>query len=204
MRSPTPIGIKFEHLLVVSDASDRGSARYVVARCDCGATKEYALLNLKSGNSRSCGTCTFRVKKHAMCGSSEYKAWQNMKERCLNADHKYFAQYGGRGITICERWLDFRNFHADLGNSAPGMSLERIDNERGYSPENCHWASRSEQNNNRRSTRKIEFNGEMKSMAEWSRKLGISQATIKGRLNRGWPPARALTEPINLSHRHHT
>jgi predicted DNA-binding transcriptional regulator AlpA len=123
--------------------------------------------------------------------------WRNMKNRCLKSSDAAYDRYGGRGIKVCERWLKFENFLADMGERPPGMTLDRIDNNLGYCPENCRWASYKEQNNNRRDNRMITFKGETKNMAQWCTELGLSQKTISQRINGlGWSGERALSEPI--------
>lgn len=133
----------------------KGTTRYGVTRwrvrCDCGAEKDVLINSLVAGLTTSCG-CAHReaVTKHGMEGTRIYNVWASMLQRCRNPNHRAFHNYGGRGITVCERWYDFRNFLADMGEAPSGMTLERVDNDRGYSPDNCIWASRSDQNRNQR------------------------------------------------------
>ncbi len=115
----------------------------------------------------------------------ERQIWNGMMARCFNPKSTVYPGYGGRGITVCVRWLRYEFFLFDMGLRPPGMSLDRIDNNGSYSPKNCRWSSHKEQNNNRRITRFIKWNGQRKSIAQWSDELGIHQATITGRLNRG-------------------
>lgn len=113
-----------------------------------------------------------------------YKAWQSMLQRCTNERHKHYARYGGRGITVCERWMVYENFLADLGECPPGLTLEREKNERGYEPGNCHWATRQEQALNTSLTTFYEFNGERLPAATWADRLGYSVGGLKKRVRR--------------------
>lgn len=131
-----------------------------------------------------------------------YRVWTDMKRRCVNPKHKAYPRYGARGISVCERWLnDFAAFVADMGEKPEGMTLDRIDNAGPYSPENCRWATWREQNNNRRSTRKLEWDGRTQSLRQWSRELGINHVTLRRRLEHGWTVERALTTPVNQKFR---
>lgn len=116
-----------------------------------------------------------------------YQAWMSMNQRCNTPTCKDYSHWGGRGITICERWREFSNFLADMGDAPPGMSLDRIDNHGNYGPTNCRWATPFEQSQNTRTVRLVEFNGETMSMRAWSKKLGIDATTIRGRVIRGVP-----------------
>lgn len=115
-----------------------------------------------------------------------------MRSRCLNKNNPAFDRYGGRGIYLCERWLDPKNFMHDMGQPIKGLTLERIDNDGPYSPENCRWATRAEQNNNKRNVRNLEIEGITKTLAEWSAESGIPRKTIWYRLKDGWPTKQAV------------
>lgn len=123
----------------------------------------------------------------------EYASWVNMRQRCTNPKLKSFKNYGMRGITYCRRWELFENFLADMGEAGPGMTLERIDNNGDYGPENCRWATRAEQNLNKRNLVRYEWDGKSQTLAEWSRETGIGRVTLLKRLQRGVPAELAFT-----------
>ena len=131
---------------------------------------------------------------HGQSGTVEYKTWLNIKQRCSDPNHHSYPDYGGRGITICPEWEhDYLAFLAHVGKRPPGMTIERIENDKGYQPGNVRWAPRVEQNKNRRNVRMLTYNGKTKSVAEWGREVGIGKETIYYRLNQGWSIERALT-----------
>jgi len=120
-----------------------------------------------------------------------------MKGRCLNPNEDAYARYGGRGITGCERWQSFENFLADMGTRpSPHHTIERIDNTRGYSPDNCVWATWIEQENNRKDNRRITFQERNLTLAQWVKVTGICWSTIHRRLKRGWSAEKTLTTPV--------
>lgn len=124
---------------------------YAQCRCDCGSEHSVRRDQLKSGTSKQCVNCgRLAVTKHGMHESSYYRAYSSMLKRCRDPKHKSYPYYGGRGIAVCERWHDFRNFYADMGPRPPGMTLDRIDPDKGYEPGNCRWATWSVQAYNRR------------------------------------------------------
>jgi len=136
---------------------------------------------------------------HGMTESPEYLAWSNMRARCHYPRDKKFANYGGRGIRVCDRWLKaFANFFADMGpRPTPGHSLDRIDNDGNYEPGNCRWATREVQANNKSTSRRISFRGREQTVAQWSAELGFSPELVHSRLNNGWPVEAALSLPPN-------
>jgi len=139
----------------------------------------------------------YHAKTHGWTGTKTYKVWSSMKERCLNKDHKNFANYGGRGIAVCERWQTFENFLADMGPAPERMSLDRKDNDAGYSPENCRWATQLTQANNRSSNHPVTAFGETKTRAEWLRdpRCRTTRFPLFVRLKRGMRPEEAITKP---------
>lgn len=119
---------------------------------------------------------------HGMTHSSEFNIWMKMRSRCEKENDKDYFKYGGRGISVCERWQTFENFYADMGNRPDGMTLDRKDNNKSYSPDNCRWATSKEQARNRRSSKIIEYNGQSMCIAEWADKLGIERKALEMRL----------------------
>ena len=134
----------------------------------------------------------------------EYCAWVSMKQRCVNPANPSFAYYGGRDIAVCPQWRDsFPQFLSDMGaRPSSNHTLERLDNERGYEPGNVAWATRTVQQRNRRTSRKITWNGVTLTLIEWAEKLGIPRTTLNKRLN-VWPLPKAMSAPISESHRRH-
>jgi len=133
---------------------------------------------------------------HGRHNTPEYRAWGDMKQRCQRPSHASYKNYGGRGITVCDRWQTFENFFADMGERPTQQhSIDRRDNNGNYTPENCRWATRDEQMSNLRKTRLITFNGETLHMAEWARRTGIKSANILARIKLGWPLDMVLGPP---------
>lgn len=171
--------------------------------CECGNTITVGGYDLRSGNTKSCGCYKHeRIVEanttHGAFGTPLYRTYSNMKNRCYNKSYCLFQHYGGKGIHVCDEWLGehgFEHFRSwALSNGyEPGLSIDRIDNRREYSPQNCRWADMQTQQNNRTNNRMITANGETRTMAEWSRVSNIPYATIQSRLGRGWDEAAAVT-----------
>ncbi len=123
----------------------------------------------------------------------EYRSWVGLRERCLNKNHHAFADYGGRGIAVCDRWAGrdcFANFFNDMGQRPVGFSIDRIDVDGDYSPENCRWSSKKEQSRNRRNTIYVEYRGKTVSISEAIEDSGLYPALVHSRIRLGWPESR--------------
>jgi hypothetical protein len=131
--------------------------------------------------------------------TSTYTAWRSIRAHCYCVTHKQYADYGGRGITVCLEWDTFEQFLADMGEAPKGMSIDRRDNNRGYSKGNCRWATPTEQSQNRRSNRLIAFNNEVHCLAEWARRFGISRELLRWRLEHGRTIEQALVPPWGVA-----
>lgn len=198
-------GLRFGLLTVISRAENTASGRTRwLCRCDCSGEKIVAAAELRKGSTRSCG-CLALAQKRAAAKSkchaysranmtSEKRSWENMLARCQNKTHKSYQRYGGRGITVCERWrTSFVNFVKDMGSRPVGCTLDRIDPNKNYTPDNCRWSTRIEQGNNRCNNRIIELNGEALTVMQWSRRLNIRPDTIYQRLAKGCSAEMALS-----------
>lgn len=134
--------------------------------------------------------------RHGMSRTKTHRSWSSMLGRCLNKNDPSFKDYGGRGITICERWLVFENFLEDMGERPEGHSLDRLDTNGAYTPENCTWSTAKQQCRNRRNNRLVTYNGEEKPVTAWAEECGIEVHTLRNRLDKGWSVSDALTKPV--------
>lgn len=130
--------------------------------------------------------------KHGMHDTAIYTAWEAMIQRCCNRNFAQYRDYGKRGITVCYRWRVFENFYNDMGDKPEGMTLERKDNSKGYSKENCCWATRKAQANNRRTNRLVFYKDRTQTLMQWVEELGLNYDCVKKRLNRGWSAEKAF------------
>lgn len=161
--------------------------------CSCGAIFVSYVHNVYSGHTKSCG-CLTRSRRTSK--DPAYKVWQQMTSRCRNPKATGYANYGGRGITVCARWQkSFAAFLDDVG-PRPSMkhTLDRINNDGNYEPDNVRWATQQQQVENSRIIRILSFNGKKQSISAWARELGLKPNTVIHRLRKGWPVARALGE----------
>jgi len=189
-------GQKFSRLTVISFAPTKKKMSHWNVVCDCGTKTVVDGCNLKKGHTKSCGCLQVeRIKEHNTTHNGcidhplEYGTWKGIKQRCNNINNHAYKDYGGRGITVCDRWLNsFENFLADMGRKpTPQHSLDRINNNGNYEPSNCRWATRTEQNRNTRANVRIMFQGEMRCLAEVAEISGLDIRIISTRLKRGWP-----------------
>lgn len=135
--------------------------------------------------------------KHGQIKSDSYRSWRAMKRRCLDVRHPFYKNYGAKGITVCERWMDFRNFYEDMGDRPEGTTLDRLDNKMGYYKANCRWATKKQQIANRSNSKYFLIDGEKKTMTEWANVYKVNPRLIHSRVTRlGWDIKRALTEPL--------
>lgn len=201
------IGRRFGRLVVVGIRRERRGKRDMIVaqcRCDCGSEKDVLWQHLADGSTKSC-KCLNRERvaessrayatKHGGYGTRLYRIWRNMKTRCYYQRCDFYANYGGRGIEVCPEWRgDFAAFRewALSHGYADNLSIDRIDNNRGYSPDNCRWADALAQGNNLRTNHLLTAAGQTHTLSEWARLTGISRNTISDRLRRGWSVGRAL------------
>lgn len=168
--------------------------------CECGSIKAVGAFHLKSGHTQSCG-CLQREativsnQTHRMSKTPTYGTWCCLRNRCLKPTDPSYPRYGGRGITVCERWKVFENFLADMGEKPAGMTIERIDNDKGYEPENCRWADRTEQARNRRSNVILMVRGDEMLALDFIRRFGLDRKRTYWRLKRGDTPDQILENP---------
>lgn len=199
-------GQRFGRLTVIERAENyvspkgRQAARWT-CRCDCGGITTVVGGDLRYGKTKSCGCLEeesrhqSRNAKHGKFGTSLYNVWCGMKKRCLNPRNRFYRRYGGRGITVCPQWIrDFQDFYdwAISHGYRKGLSLDRIDNDKGYSPENCRWATKEEQGNNKGNNRMFILGGEKKTLAELCRIYSKNRSKVDNRLRSGWTIEEAL------------
>lgn len=202
-------GLSFGRLKVISHAGTANKGSLWNCLCECGNVAIVRAKCLKSGSTMSCGclhkqrsaeACIKRLTKHGKTAGGNtrvYRIWANMISRCTNANFDSYKYYGGRGITVCNRWLEFTNFLKDMGEPGEKESIDRIDSNGNYEPENCRWATRGTQMNNTRRNVFLEIYGRSLTVAQWSNEPNAVPAkTIYCRLKNGWGAEDAVFRPI--------
>ncbi len=194
------VGQRFGEWTVLSVCARR-KIRLAV-RCSCGVERDVDAHSVVSGRSQRCRACSkalapVRAMKHGHSArgkvTPEWNSWRGMVERCTNPKHESWESYGGRGIAVCERWLEsFEAFLEDMGPRPARHTIDRKDNARGYEPGNCRWATHEEQARNRRSTRLITIGNETLCAEDWAKRNGVSPSAVYDRLRRGWPAEKAV------------
>lgn len=203
------IGTRFGHLVVIGEGvpllnNRNGRNDYfestVVVKCDCGNERTIAIHRLKCRLScgRKCPYCFESITRHGESSTRLYKILINMRQRCGNPKNPHYAEYGGRGITICDEWISdfaaFREWALSNGYN-DALTIDRIDPNGNYEPSNCRWLSLSKQQSNRRSCIMLSMNGKTQTLAAWARELGMDPMGLKNRIRRGWSVEKALTTP---------
>lgn len=209
-------GQRFGKLVAVRDIGKTSRGRVWMCVCDCGQETEAVAGSLKSGHKKSCGCLHAESAKIAggkqqthghttkerKQGAAEYHAWSSMKSRCTNPNTHSYKRYGARGIKVCDRWLDFANFYADMGPKPSSKhSLERLNTDGNYEPSNCVWADAFQQASTRTNVRSITAFGKTMTAAAWERETSISASVIRNRLDSGWSIEAALTTPVRARKR---
>ncbi len=197
-------GQTFNRLTVLGYSHRRNAVTYWVCECTCGGRVITRGSSLRNGHTKSCGclnteTRRAQVYKHGMVGHPLYSIWTTMRSRCLCKTDKGFHNYGARGIKICPEWDDFAQFVKDMGERpSVEYTLDRIDNDGDYTPENCHWGTEEEQNNNKRTNVFITYQGKRQTLVQWSRELKISYAALQYRRRQGWDIHKMFTTPVAI------
>lgn len=201
-------GQRFGRLVVLRPGSQESNHTYKwICKCDCGTIKEFKRCNLRDGNTKSCGCyrAEHHYKTHGMTDTRLYRVWNDIKMRCYQKKHINYADYGGRGIAMCDEWhydfVLFKDWAYENGydETAPRgkCTIDRIDPDGNYEPSNCRWVNMTVQANNKRRTKRYEFNGEAHTLAEWSAIKHIKPNTLRHRIVlAGWPIDKALTEEV--------
>lgn len=200
-------GETYGRLAVLSLAAPRGGRRHWLCRCVCGREKVVSQAAMRRGYTQSCGCLEAENRRtrnitHGMRHTSVYGSWRNMRSRCENPSLPRFEDYGGRGITVCKRWASFEAFYEDMGDPpTPKHSIERHDNDRGYEPDNCYWATIDVQTRNKRNNVNITFLGVTMCATDWAAWSGIKYASLLKRHQLRWPVEEMLLVPVSYSNR---
>jgi len=199
MKEKTKIGNVYGRLVVIKKLESVNKFIIWLCKCECGFFVKVPGYRLRNGGTKSCGCLqkellSKRRTTHGLSKTRLYKIWDAMKYRTLVGSCHAYKDYGGRGIDIDKKWLDFNGFLEDMGSTyKDNLTIDRIDNSKGYSKENCRWVTKKEQQKNKRSNVYYELNGVKKMSSEWERYLGISKGAIKKRIGLGWPMEKILT-----------
>lgn len=194
-------GQKFNLLTVIDRAESNNGKTYWNCICDCGTKTVVSGSNLRSGAVKSCG-CLLHKKKdtHHLSQTRLYRIWRAMINRCTNANYWAYKYYGEKGISLCNEWRDdflaFKNW-AETNGYSDSLTIDRIDNSKGYSPENCKWVTRKEQSNNRSFCNIIEYQGKKQTLMQWCEELGLNYKRTHSRIYKcGWTFEKAISTPV--------
>lgn len=193
-----PIGKKFGTLTIVSYIGIRKRDKSYNYVCECGKTGIVTRYRLKVVQSCGCKKDRSFGKRNATHGLSQkkiYKVWRSLMSRCYDTENPQYYRYGGRGITVSKEWHELTKFAEDMGDPPKGLQIDRVDNNKGYSKENCRWATRKENMNNREANVFINLNGESRTVSEWCAIFNFKTSTIYGRLKAGWETDKLFIKP---------
>lgn len=200
------VGDRYGRLTVICELESIGQ-RMVLCRCDCGDKRIAVLSELRRGNTKSCGCLSRELRSiavgrrsitHGESDCKTHRIWRAMKSRCNNPRVHNYQDYGGRGISVCPQWeKSYEMFIADMGHCPSGASIDRIDNDGNYEPGNCRWATRADQNRNRRDNVMLTFAGKTMCLTDWASEIGMNERTLRNRIKHyGWSIKDALTIPV--------
>lgn len=194
-------GERFGRLMVTGNFVKRGASRYWDCTCDCGKQTSVKSGHLTSNATRSCGcligdVAAVNFRTHGRSKTPEYRAWEQLRRRCMDPKCPQYPNYGGRGIAVSSRWNRFEAFFEDMGPRPIGGSVDRIDVNGNYTPENCRWATMKQQQRNRRNNRRWEMDGQSLTVGEWAEISGVNWKSLKTRLYGGWSVRDAITTPF--------
>jgi len=185
-------GKVFERLTVIRELDTTRSGVRWECRCECGKVTKVLSNDLRSGKTLSCGCYKIdihrKIKGESIHSSRIYRIWEGMNQRCYNKNHTSYYNYGGRGISICNEWKDSATFYDWAINNGyeDELTIDRIDNNGNYCPDNCRWITRKEQLNNKRTNKMITYNNKTQTISQWANELEINKNTIRKRIRLGW------------------
>jgi len=190
------LGQKFGMVTAIEIMGKNKSGNYTwKCICDCGGTKIFSSDYLRSGHTPSCGC---KKESHGLRKHPLYRIWAGIKTRCYNPKVRSFKDYGGRGILMCPKWKDsFTSFYNDtISGYKVGLQIERIDNDKGYSPKNCKWGTPKQQANNKRTNVVLTYMGKTQTAPEWAEEIGVKATTITSRNRKGWSAEDCLNRKL--------
>lgn len=195
--------------LILNEAERRGSKRYYLCKCECGNEKEVRMDSLRNGKAISCGCYNKEMSikantKHGMYKTRIYRIWHGMKSRCLNYNNDSYKNYGGRGISICSEWMDFSAFKkwSIINGYKDFLTIERVNVNGNYNPQNCTWISMEEQRRNTTVTKNISYDGKTLTLRQWAKEMNMCNSTLSRRLKKGWSVEKSLTTPLQRKVKH--
>lgn len=203
-------GQKFGRLTVIEECGrTKNRSTIWLCKCDCGNEHKVTTAHLKNGSIRSCGclrkeTTTEKNYKHGLSDNRLYPIWKSIKDRCYRKNNNHYKDYGARGIILCDEWQNFENFYNwamrngyDITAPKGECTIDRIDPNGNYEPNNCRWVSSTVQQRNKRNNHYLTYNGETRPVTEWAEILGINKGTLESRIVRyGWSVEKALETPV--------